>query len=179
MVVRPISLYDDYYFNPLYPHDFEDLVFIIFQCDKLKGDVQLSSVTPIAQWFIIIFLASIIIHGLRTIVKRRERRILRIISDDEAPENYVYTLVDSVGVFLGTAIEKFGNCRAECWFLVAFAVFGMLFKMIYTDQLFAMFIQSNPTRINSIDQLIDANIPIFTDPAINKEMDNVQIRIKS
>lgn len=39
----------------------------------------------------------------------------------------------------------------------------MIFKMVYTDQLFAMFLQPNPTRITSIDQLVEANIPIFAE----------------
>lgn len=179
MDIRTITEYDHYYFYPLYPHGFDDLVFLIFERSKLRDDVRRSPITPILQWFIIITIASIIIYGLRKIAQRRVRRILRMVGDEDVPEYYVYSFVDSVGVFLGTAINKFGTIRAECWFLVAFSVFGMIFKMIYTDQLFAMFLQPNPTRITSIEQLIDANIQIFTDGGISRPYYTTQLRIKA
>lgn len=110
----------------LYPHDFDDLVFMIYQHGNVMNKAPRSSVKPILQWLIIIVIAALILHGLRKIVKRREQRILHISNNNAAPDYLVGSFVDSVGVFLGVALHRIGNRRTERWFLISFSLFGLL-----------------------------------------------------
>lgn len=171
-----IGFENKYHFShSLYPHDFDDMVFIIFQHNKLKSETSRTSIIPISQWFAIISIASLIICVLRKISKRFERQT----NDNDAAEHFLYSFVDAVAVFLGTALQKFGNCRAERWFLVSFAIFGIIFKIIYTDSLFVMFIEPDHNRITSIDQLIQANIPITAEFSIKYAVGLLKLQIGS
>lgn len=170
---------DNYiYVRPLYPHASEDLIFVIFQLDKSKfvdDEVPRSSLKPIFQWFILIFVASCIVYALRVANRQRHRAQY----GSAAPVYYLVSFVDAIAVFLGIALDKIGKCRAERWFLIAFSVFGLIFRIFYTDNLFSMLTKSNQNRINSIDQLVGANIPIRVDSAISPFGAPFYIHIKS
>lgn len=171
---------EEYRSCPLYPHRYDDLVFMIFQRGKLMEDLPRSSITPIMQWFLIIFIASLVLHFLRTTVKQRSPRNLRPINDaGMVRENCSVSFVDSVAVFLGIALEKLGNGRAERWFLISFSIFGLIFRIFYTDNLFVLFTAADEHRITSIDQIFDANIPITVDYAIVNDHSEFLVRIKS
>lgn len=164
LLIGTSSTFWDLYSYPLYPYGFDDFIFIIYQSGKLKDEAPRSSLKPIAQWFAIIFIASIFLYVLRTIIKRRKRRIAtRVISADETDEYFMFSFIDSVGVFLGNALAKIGDFRAERWFLISFGIFGLIFRIVYTDNLFVMYTESSQNRITSIEQLIQANIPITVD----------------
>lgn len=156
----------DLHRHPLYPHDFDDLVFIVYQRGKFKQTVPHSSLTSIAQWFLIIFVVSILLYALRRINKWQRRRLTHSVNRIEAPEYFLFSFIDSLAVFLGTSLHRFGNSRAERWFLVSFAIFGLIFKCIFTDNLFIMYTTKNLDRITTIDQLFEANIPITVESAV-------------
>lgn len=162
MTASGISDYSDYC-HPLQPHAFDDMVFIIFQRGKLENETQRSSLKPISQWFILIFVASLILHALRKVNGYLQQRMNRVIKNGVVPDYYVGSFVDAVAVFLGVALNKLGNSRAERWFLISFSIFGLIFKIFFTDNLFVMLTESNSNRITSIDQLFRANIPITVD----------------
>lgn len=179
MVIRTTRVELESFDYPLYPHKFDDLIFIIYQRGKLKDDAPRSSTKPIIQWLIFIFTAAIILFSLRKIVERRNQRLKRYTNSAETPDYLVGSVVDSMGVFLGVGLNRIGNCRAERWFLISFSVFGLLFNMIYTEYLFAMFTAVNQNRITSIDQLFKANIPITVDEWASNSDDDFYIRIRS
>lgn len=171
---------DNYlYVRPLYPHAFEDLVFLVFQSKKLNSVDEDTSrryvLKPICQWSILISLASLILYALR--VANRQRDCAQ--HNNAASVYYLVAFVDSVAVFLGVALDKIGKCRAERWFLIAFSVFGLIFRIIYTDNLFVMLTTSNQNRITSIDQLVRENIPITVDFAVSPFGSTFYIHIKS
>lgn len=160
----------------LYPHGFDDRVFIIYQPEKFKNEGLRSSITPLLQWLIFVLTASLILHAIREIAKRKRRRVTRNVTYDHTVTNYLYSFIDSVAVFLGTALDTFGNSRAECWFLVSFSMFGLIFRIVYTDNLFVMFAASTQARITSIDQLFELNIPITVEMTL---FDDMYVRSKS
>lgn len=128
------------------------------------------------QWFIMMFIASLVLYALRETIRQRQRRMTRPLNELEASNYYAVSLTDSVAVFLGIVLNRIGHHRAERWFLISFSVFGMLFKIFYTDSLFVMFTEANQNRINSIDQLFQSNLPITVDDnAINGISFDIQI----
>lgn len=169
----------EYLFYPLYPHQFDDLIFVIFQRIDLKNGATRSSAQPIVQWLVFTMIAALILFVLREVVQRREQRLNRPIKDATAPDFLLGSFVDSIGVFLGVGLSKFGNCRAERWFLISFSVYGLIFKMIYTENLFVMFTAVNQNRITSIDQLFQANIPITVGTTVSNGDEEFYIRIGS
>lgn len=178
MVIRKTDSGQENSDYPLYPHRFEDLVFIIYQRGKLKDEVPRSSTKPIVQWIIFIFIAAIILFVLRKVFGRNEQLSHRI-NSDTAPDYFLGSFVDSTGVFLGIGLNRIGNSRAERWFLISFSVFGLLFNMIYTEYLFATFTAIDNNRITSIDQLLKANIPITVDDWATLADGDFYIRIRS
>lgn len=164
---------------PLYPHSFDDLVFMIFQRGKLKEEAPRSSAKPMLQWFIFVSITTLIMYALRKIIKRRERRLLHIMNNDAVPDYTLGSFVDSMGVFLGVALNRIGNCRAERWFLIAFSIFGLIFRTFYTDNLFVMFSALEQNRITTVDQLFEANIPISVDTNVAINSPQFYIRNRS
>lgn len=164
-------------YHHLYPHAYDDLVFIIYQPVNYKYEGRRSSLVPLLQWFIFVFVASLILYALRLIVKRKPARATRVCKvGGETLNNYLDSFVDSLAVFLGSALRKFGNCRAERWFLISFSIFGLVFRIIYTDNLFAMFATPKQNRISSIEQLSNENCWVTLDISID---DDVYYRDKS
>lgn len=161
---------------PFYPHTFDDLVFIIYQHGKLKDELPRTSAESIMQWLIFIFAAAIILFTLRETIERRKRRSNHRINNAATPDYFLGSFVDSMGIFLGVALSRIGLCRAERWFLISFSVFGLFFKMIYTEYLFAMFTAVDQDHITSIDQLFQANIPITVDHMASGGLDGFYIR---
>lgn len=171
-----ISTELDFLYYPLYPHKFDDLIFIIYQRGNLKDEAPRSSTKPLTQWLIFTFIAALMLLLLREVVERRNRRLRRRASNVVTPDYLLGSFVDSMGVFLGVALNRIGNCRAEHWFLISFSVFGLLFRTIYTDNLFVMFTAVNQNRITSIDQLFQANIRISVDYVASKGDDDFYVR---
>lgn len=131
------------------------------------------------EWFIIIFIASLVLYVMRRIVKRRTRASPgSIYHRGVAPNYYLISLVDSVAVFLGVAMERLGNGRSERWFLNSFSIFGMFYRIFYTDNLFVLLTTGEQFRITSIDQLVEANIPITVDVLILDDISQLQIQFK-
>lgn len=161
----------------LYPHGSDDLVFIIYQPETFKNERRRGSIEPLLQWFLLIFSASLVIYALRKIAKRLTRRITCNTSDDATPEYFLGSLADSLAVFLGVSLNEFGNSRAERWFLISFSIFGLIFQIIYTDNLFVMFAAATQNRITSIDQLLGANVKLSVDYSLIDE-DDFYIRSK-
>lgn len=149
----------------LYPHGFDDLVFIVYQPEKSRLEGRRGTIAPLLQWLVFVFIASLIVYALRHIAKRRP--VSGTATD--AVNNYINSFVDSVAVFLGIALHAFGNSRAERWFLISFSIFALIFKIVYTDNLFVMFAATTQNRINSIDQLLEANVRIAVDYTVTDE----------
>lgn len=179
MVIRKTNSRHENSDYPLYPHRFEDLVFIIYQRGKLKDEAPRSSTKPIFQWIIFIFIAAVILFVLRRAFKLNEQQLSHRINNDATPDYFLGSFVDSMGVFLGIGLNRIGNSRAERWFLISFSVFGLLFNMIYTEYLFATFTAIDHNRITSIDQLLKANIPITLDDWATIADGDFYIRIRS
>lgn len=141
------------------------MVFIVFQ--RERGDLQTetlhSSFKPIFQWFVFISAGAVILYGIRQINRRLKSQTIHTTNSDRAPDYFLGSLVDSVAVFLGVALIRLDDCRAARWFLISFSIFGMIFKIFFTDSLFVMLTTSNSNRITSIDQLLRTNIPIYVD----------------
>lgn len=163
---------------PLYPHDFDDLIFIIYQHNKWIDEAPRSSAKPILQWFVFILAAAFILYAIRTVARRLARQMNRRYRDDGAPDYLIGSFVDSMGVFLGVALHTIGNSRAERWFLISFSIFGLVFKMFYTDNLFVTFTTSTQNRVTSIDQLFQRNYPISVDYSVTNG-DVYYVRVQS
>lgn len=76
---------------------------------------------------------------------------------------YSTAFIDSVATFLGNAIDKVSNNRPERCFIIGFSIFGLVFKILYTDHLFQLFQSIEDNRLSTLSQLIDQNIPIYVD----------------
>lgn len=119
LLIGTSSTFWDTFSYPLYPYGFDDFIFIIYQRGKLKDEAPRSSLKPIAQWFALIFIASLLLYILRIIIKRRKRRIsARIISDTETDEYFMFSAIDSVGVFWAMHSKKLAilELNAGSWF---------------------------------------------------------------
>lgn len=178
ILFRIIGPESEYSYYPLYPHAFDDFVFLIYQRGKLTDDLPRSSSKPLLQWLIFMLIAAMILFSLRKFVERRERRLTCRTNIAAAPDFFFGSFVDSMGVFLGVGLKRIGICRAERWFLISFSVFGLFFTTIYTNNLFVMLTAVNQSRITSIDQLFRTNIPITVDHWVSSD-DDFAIRIKS
>lgn len=152
---------------------------MIYQRGNLKNEAPRSSIEPIMQWLVFIFLAAIVLYILRLVMKRRNRRLTRRMNKTASPDYFLGSFVDSMALFLGVGLNRIGDCRAERWLLISFSVFGLLFNMIYTEYLFAMFTAVNQIRITSIEQLFHANIPIYIDIGVSNDDPEFYIRIRS
>lgn len=147
----------------LYPHAFDDLVFVIFQVEKLKVDAPHSSSEQVIQWFVFIFAASLILYALRTINRRLKQRMAHTTNSNAPSDYFLGSFIDSLAVFLGVGLDSLGRGRAERWFLISFSIFGLVVTIHYTDNLFVMLSTSESNRICSIDQLFRTHIPITYD----------------
>lgn len=166
LFLATISPTEDTVRFPLYPHKFDDLIFLIYQRENLMGEIARSSATPIMQWLIFISVGALILYALR--------RLTNVVRSD----HLLGSFVDSMGVFLGVALSRIGNHRVERWFLISFSIFGMLYKALYTDNLFAMFTAPDQNRITSTEQLFQANIPITVAYSLSNGDEEFYIRIK-
>lgn len=151
----------------LHQHKYDDLVFVINEPGNFSDEPQHSSLESLLHWFMFIFVASLNAYAFRQIATRLERHATRNRGDDDAINNFLYSFVDSVAVFMGRAIHKFGYSRAERWFLIAFAIFGLILRTLYTGHSFCMCTtpaqDQHQERFSSIDQLLEANLRITVD----------------
>lgn len=153
---------------PLMSHGGDDCVFIIFQHGTRVFGMTRRTKLDILQWFIFIFVAALILYGLRKMIVRREGRLIRRIDNDAAPDYFLGSFADSMGVFLGVALNTISRHRAERWFLISFSIFGMFFKIFFTDNLFVMLTEPIQNRITSIEQLFQQNLPMNVDPVLSQ-----------
>lgn len=135
---------------PLYPHTFDDFVFLISHDRLPNSEMQESAVRPIALWCCIIVVCSFILF------------ILRKLTAADAV-NYSTSFIDSVAAFLGNAIEKLSSNRSERCFIIGFSIFALVFKILYTDHLFQLFQSNGDNRVSTLSQLIDQNITVYVD----------------
>lgn len=137
-----------------YPHDMDEYVFIIYQVGQMKkGETALTSTaTPILQWLAIIMACSLVLQMLRRFT--REQNVI---------SHRLTSFSDSVAIFLGTALNRISNNRPERIFFICFSLFGLIFKTIYTGNLFVMYQMHSDSRMTTVNQLAERNWPIFTD----------------
>lgn len=138
--------------QPLYPHDADDYLFLIYQSGQLNHtrDVMKSTAVPILQWFAIIFLCSLVLYVLRISSSGRNTNV-----------GYLMAFIDSVAIFLGNALRKVSNNQPEGCYIIAFSIFGLIFKTIFTGNLFVMYQQQTDHRIRTINQLNQLNITFY------------------
>lgn len=153
----------------LYPHGQDDRVIVIYQRDKSPSTRGRGSFKPILEWFVIIFIASIMLHAVRVIGRQHFNRIVG---------NYPISFIDSLAVFLGNSLAIFGTRRAERWFLVSLSVFGLIFRAIYTDSLFVMFTDTNQDRLTTIDQLILSKFKVETSTGAWDLADDLRLKMR-
>lgn len=142
-----------------------------FSSENFLYESPKSSIVPMLQWFIFIFVVSLILYVSRKIAQRKKQEVQLNRAEVKAVTNYMYSFINAMAVILGTALGKFGNSRTECWFLVSFSMFGLLFRIVYTDNLFSMFATSTSHCISSIDQMIAANISMSVDRTVGDVFD--------
>lgn len=163
---------------PLYPHEFGDLVFLIYQYGKLTDRPPRSSAKAISLWFALTLSTTLILFAIRTIANCSNRRTRHTRENFES-DYLVGSFVDTMAVFLGVALNTIGNNRADRWFLISLSIFGLFFKMIQTDSLFVMYTAPNQNRITSIDQLYRTGLTIYADPSAANLHGVYYLRIKS
>lgn len=138
----------------LYPHDSLEYVFIIFQAGKLKSMNAFTRITtPILQWLVIIAASAIVLYILRTFAQER------IVRDDRLTALFI----DSVAIFVGSALNKLSSNRPERVYFIFFTIFGMILKISYTGELFVMFQSHDHHRITTLNQLARQDIKFYTD----------------
>lgn len=84
----------DFLYYPLYPHKFDDLVFIIYQRGNLKDQVPRSSTEPLTLWLIFTFITALMLLLLREIVERRNRRLNRRLNYAVTPDYLLGSFVE-------------------------------------------------------------------------------------
>lgn len=165
-------LYDCEMVYCLDPHGQDDRVIVIYQRDELPLRGR-GSFIPILEWFAIILVASIVLHAVRVIGRRRNGQAF-----DRIIEHYLICFIDSLSVFLGNSLAIFGTRRAERWFLVSLSVFGLVFRAIYTDSLFVMFTDTNQGRITTIDELILSKFKVSVSTGVWNVVDDLRLKMK-
>lgn len=160
---------------PLQPHTFDDLVFLIFQHGMLEDGKIRSTLLPIILWLVFILAASLVLYALRLI----RNRLANATNNAVSPDHFLGSFVESMGVFLGVAFNRLGHSRAERWFLISFSIFGLIYKIHYTDNLFITRMDSSSNRIITIDQLFRTNMPITADTRLTESLAPLRIGIKA
>lgn len=117
------------------------------------GNIMKRTVTPILRWMAIIAGCSFVLYMMRKFAQRR------------VPERTQFTLafIDSLAIFLGKVLRKININRPERVFLVYFSIIGLVFKTIYTGNLFVLFQMRSDDRITTLNQLARQNIILYTD----------------
>lgn len=145
----------------LYPHDFDDLVFIVHQRHRGDSYMPRHILKPFIQWFISIIIAMVVMFVLRVLMIMRRESKLPKRSRKSFPRP---SFVNSMAVFFGMASYGFGKCRAERWFLVSYAMFGLFLRIVYIDSVFLLFTTtSTNSKIVTVEQLSNANISLYGD----------------
>lgn len=135
---------------PLYPHTFDDFVFLVFHDRLSRSEMQKSAIRPIALWCCIMVVCSFVLFIYRKFIGARTG-------------NYSTSFLDSVAAFLGNAIDKICSNRPERCFIICFSIFGLVFKILHTDHLFQLFQSVEDNRLSTLSQLIDHDIPVYVD----------------
>lgn len=139
----------------LYPHDADDFVFLIYQTGRMRTVGMKSTAIPILQWLIIILLCSLVLYALRLFAGGRNTIV-----------SYLLSFTDSVAIFMGSALNKISNNRPERCFIICFSIFGLIFKSIFTGNLFVMYQMQDENRIRTINQLNQLGIIIIADGTV-------------
>lgn len=96
--------------------------------------------------------SSLVLHTLRKLGGKRNTFA-----------SYLISFVDSLAIFLGNSLNRIGNNRPERCFIVAFSIFGLIFKTIYTGNLFVTYQQHGDHRIQTINEMNQLNITFYVD----------------